>query len=183
MKKNKITFLLLSGVITSLFMGNPASAQDLQIYKHPKLNIQFEAPVNWKQYPYHKDKSIYDIFDPDTNIHVMLWYTTTEQEASNYLAKMADMKGFNPEEKPVKILIKDRDTWIYNVPGLVNKNSSQVLLAVIPIGKSEKYPRENVLYIVQIWCPEENYKQHTLIMENILKSVKVINSQKTPLDL
>ena len=180
MKNSKITFLLLTGFISSLIMVNPSSAEDLQIYKHPRLNIQFEAPANLKQYPYHKDKSIYEIFDPDTNIHVMLWYTSTEQDASRYLEKMADMKGFNPEEKPVKTKIKDRDAWLYNIPGLVNKNSSQVLLAVIPNGKSEKYPRENALYIVQIWCPVDNYKQHTLIMENILESVEIINRPKIP---
>jgi hypothetical protein len=173
MKNCMVKVLLLASLIAFSFMMNHALAQDLQVYKHPRQNIQFEAPADWKENPYHKDKGIYEIFDPDADIHVMLWYTTTEQDAPRYLEKMADMKGLVLEGKPAKIQIKNRDAWLYNAPGLINKKSVQILLAVIPDGKSKEYPRENALHLIQIWCPEENYEQYMRLMEDILDSMEI----------
>lgn len=173
MKKRMVKGMLFAGITISLFVMHHIIAQDHKLYKHPRLNIQFEAPVNWKENPYHKDKLIYEIFDPETDIHVMLWSTTTEQNAPDYLEKMADMKGLVLESEPAKIQIKGRDAWSYNVPGLINKKSVRVLLIVIPDGKSKIYPRENVLHIMQIWCPEENFEQHKHMMENILNSMDI----------
>ena len=173
MKNGLLKGLFLTGLIASLFMMNPTIAQELQVYKHPRLNIQFEAPANWKENPFHRDKSIYEIFNPDTDMHIMLWYTTTEQDGSQYLEKMASMKDLILEGKPVKIQIKGRDAWSYNLPGFIDKNPIRMLMAVIPDGKSKTYPRENALHIIQIWCPEENYEQHIRIMENILGSMEI----------
>jgi len=165
--------LLLIGIVAFLFIVNHTVAQGLRVYKHPKQNIQFEAPANWKRNPYHKDKGIFEIFDPDKDVHVMLWYTTTEQDAPKYLAKMADMKGLVFEGEPAKIQIKGRDAWLYNAPGFINKKSVQILLAVIPDGKSKDYPRENALHIIQIWCPEEQFKDNEQGMMLILNSVQI----------
>lgn len=174
MKNCLVKGLFLTGLIASVFIMNHAIAKELQVYKHPKQNIQFEAPANWKENPYHKDKLIYEIFDPDIDMHVVLWYTTTEQSGPRYLEKMADMKGLVLEGKPERIQIKDRNSWFYNVRGFINKKPIRTLLAVIPYGKSKIYPRENALHIIQIWCPEENYERHKRIMENILESVEII---------
>jgi len=173
MKNCMVKGLLLTGIIVFLLVMNHALAQDLQVYKHPRQNIQFEAPADWKENPYHKDKGIYEIYDPDTDIHVMLWYTTTEQDAPRYLEKMADMKGLVLEGKPAKIEIKNRDAWLYNAPGLVDKKSVQILLAVIPDGKSKEYPRENALHIIQVWCPEEQFTDNEQGMMLILNSIQI----------
>ncbi len=173
MKSHLIKGLFLAGLTASLFMMSPSIAQEVQIYKHPRLNIRFEAPANWKENPYHGDKLIYEIFNPDTDMHVMLWYTTTEQDGPRYLEKMADMKGLVFDGKPEKIQIKGREAWFYNVPGLINKKPIRMLLAVIPHGKSKTYPRENALYIIQIWCPEESHEQHKHLIENILDSMEI----------
>lgn len=174
MKNRMVNGLLLIGIMAFLLMMNHALARDQQVYKHPRQNIQFEAPADWKENPYHKDKGIYEIFDPDKDIHVMLWLTTTEQSAPRYLEKMADMKGLVLEGKPAKIQIKNRDAWLYNAPGLVNKKSSKILLAVIPYGKSKEYPRENVLHIIQVWCPKEQFRDNEQVMMLILNSVQII---------
>ena len=173
MKNYLMKGLFLAGLIVCLFMKNPIIAQELQVYKHPRMNIQFEAPVNWKENPYHGDILIYEIFDPDTDVHVMLWYTTTEQNGPRYLEKMASMKDLVLEGKPAKIQIKGRDAWSYNLPGFIDKKPIRMLLAVIPDGKSKTYPRENALHIIQIWCPEENFEQHVHMMENILDSMEI----------
>ncbi|NIM57950.1 MAG: hypothetical protein GTO16_03275 [Candidatus Aminicenantes bacterium] len=173
MKNRMVKGLLLTSLIAFSFMMNHSLARDLQVYKHPKQNIQFEASAGWKENPYHKDKGIYEIFDPDKDIHVMLWLTTTEQKAPRYLEKMADMKGLVLEGKPAKIQIKNHDVWLYNAPGLINKKSVQILLAVIPHGKSKEYPRENVLHIIQIWCPEEQFADNEQSMTLILNSVQI----------
>ncbi len=176
MKNRVIKGLFLLALTVSLFMMNPTIGQELEVYKHPRLNIQFEAPAKWKENPYHGDKLIYEIFNPDTNVHIMLWYTTTEQDGPRYLEKMADMKDLVFEGKPAKMQIKGRDAWFYNVPGFINKEPIRMLLAVIPDGKSKTYPRENALHIIQIWCPEENYEQHMHMIKNILDSVEITDN-------
>ncbi|MGD8534554.1 MAG: hypothetical protein PVF66_01815 [Candidatus Aminicenantes bacterium] len=173
MKNCLVKGLFLAGLIAFSFLMNPTVAQELEVYKHPRLNIQFEAPANWKENPYHGDKLIYEIFNPDTGMHVMLWYTTTEQDGPRYLEKMADMKDLVLEGKPDKIQIKGREAWLYNLPGFMDKEPIRMLLAVIPDGKSKTYPRENALHIIQIWCPEENYEQQMHIMKNILGSMEI----------
>jgi len=55
------------------------------VYQHPTLNIKFEAIANWKRLPRPEDKNTYEIVDPDGSIHVVVWYTTTEQSGQNYL--------------------------------------------------------------------------------------------------
>ncbi len=173
MKNCMVRGLLLTSMIAFLLMMNHAIAQELKVYKHPRLNIQFEAPADWKENPYHKDKEIYEIFDPDKDIHVMLWYTTTEQGAPEYLEKMASMKDLVLESKPAKIQIKGRDAWSYNLPGFVNKKAIRMLLTVIPDGKSKVYPRENALHIIQIWCPEEQFADYEQDMILILNSIQI----------
>jgi hypothetical protein len=173
MKNCLIKGLFLAGLAASLFMMNPTVAQELQVYKHPRLDIHFEAPANWEENPYHGDKLIYEIFNPDTDMHIMLWYTTTEQDAPRYLEKMADMKDLVFEGGPAKIRIKGREAWLYNVPGFINEKPIRMMLAVIPHGKSKTYPRENALHIIQIWCPEENYDTNKRMMENILGSMEI----------
>ena len=165
--------MLITSLIGFSFVMNHALARDLQVYKHPKQNIQFEAPADWKKNPHHNDKGIYEIFDPETDIHVTLWHTTTEQDAPRYLEKMADMKGLVLEGMPAKIQIKNRDAWLYNAPGFINKKSVQILLAAIPIGKSKEYPRENALHIIQIWCPAEQFTDNEQGMMLILNSVQI----------
>jgi hypothetical protein len=49
----------------------------------------------------------------------------------------------------------------------------QTLLAVIPHGKSAKYPRENHLFLIQIWCPEEDYEKNRIVMAEILDSMEI----------
>lgn len=173
MKKSMVKGVLLISLMAFLLMMNQALARELQVYKHPRLNIQFEAPADWKENPYHSDKSIYEIFDPDTDMHVMLWYTTTEQDAPKYLEKMASMKDLVLEGKPAKIQIKGRDAWFYNLPGFVNKKPIRMLLAVIPDGKSKDYPRENALHIIQIWCPAEQFTDNEQGMMLILNSIQI----------
>jgi hypothetical protein len=168
--------LKIYGVIIILvFLHNHSFGKNLQTYKHPSLNIQFQAPADWKQLPRPEDKLIYEVCNIDTTIHVVLWYTETEQDGSAYLWKMASMKDLVVAEKPVHRLINKRDAWVLHVPGYENKIKIRMLLAVIPHGKSPIRPKENALFIIQIWCPDENYEQHKQTIENIIESIEVID--------
>jgi hypothetical protein len=149
-------------------------AQQTQVYRHPSLNIAFEAPENWRQVPRPEDGLIYEVADPDDAVHVVLWSTTTEQGAADYLWKMADMKGLIVPDRPTPTRIGGSDAWVLNVPGYERNAPVRETLAVIPHGKSVEWPKENVLFIVMIWCPEEDYEQHKQRMEDILGSVRIV---------
>ena len=163
------------GELYEILMNHFSKDSQMQIYKHPTLNIQFKASQNWRKVPRPEDKLIHEVTDPDSTVHVVLWYTETEQDAPGYLWKMAHMKDLVLGKKPSKRQIKNREAWVLNVPGYENKKPIQMLLAVIPHGKSLIRPRENALFIIQIWCPVEKSEQLMPIMQNILDSVKITN--------
>ncbi len=62
----------------------------------------------------------------------------------------------------------------YKISGFVNKKPIQILLAVIPNGKSKDYPRENALHIIQIWCQAEQFTDNEQGMMLILNSIQII---------
>jgi hypothetical protein len=165
--------IIISVIAALLILTTDSFSQNSQIYKHPSLNIQFEASQNWQQVPHPEDELIYEMIDPNSVVHVVLWYTETEQDAPSYLMKMADMKDLVLEEKPSRRPIKNRDAWVLDVPGHERNIPIRMFLAVIQHGKSQIWPAENALFIVQIWCPQENYQQVMSIMKNILKSVDI----------
>jgi hypothetical protein len=52
-----------------------------------------------------------------------------------------------------------------------------MLLTVIPDGKSETYPRENALHIIQIWCPREKFTEFEPQMMLILNSIQITENR------
>jgi len=150
-----------------------SQSQNTQNYRHPSLGFQFTASKNWVRFPRPEDILIYEMMSPDSAIHVMLWYTETEQNGSAYLEKMAGMKDLIVDDKPSHRQINNLDAWVLNVPGFERRTSVRTLLAVIPHGKSQIRPKENRLFIIQIWCQKEKYPKHKSIMENILNSIKI----------
>ena len=159
-----------------LCVALPAQAQALRVYEHPSLGFAFTAPDGWKTVAHPEDDLIYEVADSKTGIHVLLWYTSTEQSALKYLNKMADMKDLVVATEPVHKKINQREAWVLNVSGTIAKAPIQTLLAVIPSGRSLIHPAENALYIVQIWCPAPDYPGNSRAMEKILDSVKVMNT-------
>jgi len=149
-------------------------AQESQIYKHPTLDFQFSTTQGWINIPHSEDKLIYEMMSPDSTLHVMLWYSETEQNSKDYLAKMADMKGLSIiDEESLLRNINNQKFWMYNVSGYSGKIPIQTLLAVCSYGKSEIHPKENRLFIIQIWCQKEIYPHKKTIFEEILNSVQI----------
>ncbi len=146
---------------------------NLKIYKHPLFDFEFIASKNWQRVPHPEDELIYEVIDPDSIKHVLLWYTETEMDARHYLWKMANMKDLVLKEKPSKRQIKNHDAWVLNVSGHERRTPVRMLLAVIHNGKSQIRPAENCLFIIQIWCPEENYESHRDEIEEIFNSIKI----------
>lgn len=167
---------IISLVPVLMLLSIDAAGDAGQIYKHPTLGFQFKASPGWERVARPGDEATYEVMDPGSGIHVMLWYTTTEQDARGYLWKMADMKGLVSEEKPSKARIAGHNAWMYDVPGKVNKEPAHVLLAVIKHGMSTKHPKENALYIVQIWCPENMYSRQKKRMKEILATIEITDT-------
>ena len=122
------------GMICLLITASNLVGQDKQTYRHPSLNIQFEAPTGWKQLPRPEDRLIYEITDPEKSVHVMLWYTATMQDAKGYLKKMADMKGLHWEGEPVRVEGQEDEAWQVDAVGDVWGMEARVLLMVIHNG-------------------------------------------------
>lgn len=166
--------LPVHALISLLLLVTPVAARDMQVYEHPSLDFRFEAPRNWRQQPRPEDAMIYEIADPKTNLHVVLWYTTTEQGGRDYLKKMAGMQDLVVDTQPVRRLIGGREAWLLDAAGTIGEAPVRTLLAVIPCGKSPDHPKENALYIVQIRCPEDAYEEHARLIADILHSVRIV---------
>jgi hypothetical protein len=175
-------FLLLAvnAIVALPSMTDVSVGQGLQVYEHPSLNIQFQATANWHRVPRPEDATIYEVADPTGAVHVVLWYTTTEQDSRSYLMKMASMKDVQLEEDQEASLrrIDGHEAWVLDLPGRERGARVRTLLAVIPHGKSRERPRENALYLVQIWCPEGEYQDYRRSMEGILETVEITQEDK-----
>lgn len=85
------------------------------------------------------------------------------------------MKNIVVKEKPSKSQIGTYDAWMVNALGYEGNIPDHTIIAVIPSGKSHVRARENRLFIIQVWCPEENYNKHRSEIEDIFKSIKITN--------
>ena len=112
------------------------------------LDFEFIAAENWQPILHPEDNSIYEIVDPDSIKHVLLWYTETEQDAQHYLWKMVSMKNIVVKEKPSKSQIGIYDAWMINAFGYERNIPDRIIIAVVPYGKSKVRARENRLFIV-----------------------------------
>jgi hypothetical protein len=151
----------------------PTHAHETRVYEHPSLDFRFSAPEGMQPVAHPEDDLAYEVVDPKTGIHVLLWYTTTEQGPSDYLKKMASMKELVFDQKPQATRIDQRDAWVLRQPDRIVGKSMQTLLAVIAGGRSRIHPKESALYIVEIWSPAEGDSDNWRIREDIFRSVKI----------
>lgn len=151
-----------------------------QIYEHPILNIQFEAPSGWKQLPRPEDRLIHEIADPEQIVHVVLWYTETMQDGPGYMKKMAGMKDLVYEGGPKKMQVDGRDAWLLYTSGQDTKSPIRLLLAVIHHEKPISHADHNALFVIQIWCPEAFYSQKKQQMEKILSGIRFTEQTELP---
>jgi hypothetical protein len=116
-------FLCLGLLLLFCLFSGGSFAIDNVTYKHPTLNIQFEAEENWRRIRRPEDNNSYEIVDPNGS----------------------------DQKKPIR-----------------------TILATIPHGMSAEYPKEFSLFLLQIWCPEEDYESCRMSMESILNSVLIL---------
>jgi hypothetical protein len=165
--------IVIATVLTLLLPAGPVAAQDLQSYKHPALEMQFTASPGWIHEPRPGDEETRELIDPETGIHVLMWYTSTQQSAQGYLIKMSSMMNLSRVAEPKPQTINGRNAWVVDASGAVADLRVETILAVIPSGKSRRHPRENSLYIVQIWCPAVDAPRLAERMNELLASVRI----------
>jgi hypothetical protein len=172
-----ITFLLPAVLFFASY--NVSHDQEVKTFKHPELNFSFKATGEWKNNPYHKDKMIYEMVNPKTGIHVLLWYTGgTESTCDKYLVKMADMKGLNFAE-PVKKRGDREPVWVLTCTGA--ENDAKIVNILAALSYKEKYGKDapercqgesfNAIHIAQVWCPAKRYDENKKMMQDIISSL------------
>jgi hypothetical protein len=165
--------IVAATVLTLLLPAGPVAAQGQQSYGHPDLAMQFTAAPGWIHEPRPGDEGTHELVDPETGIHVLMWYTSTEQSARSYLSKMSSMMDLLRVAEPRPRTINGRDAWVVDALGFVADLPVETMLALIPSGKSRRHPRENNLYIVQIWCPAVDAARLADRMRRLLASVQL----------
>jgi hypothetical protein len=148
--------------------------QQNHIYKHPLLDFQFTASENWSKVNHPEDNLIYELKSPDNRLHVMLWYTETEQSAKKYLIKMADMKGLADKYlEPTKTALDDKESWLHETNSIIRNENIKSFLSVTAHGYCKERPKENCLFIVQVWCNNTDYFKYKDTIDDIFTSVKI----------
>jgi hypothetical protein len=159
---------IIAVMLLSAVLATPGKALGkAETHRHPDLPFQFKVFEGWKQVPRPGDEGTFEMASPNGELDVMLWYTSTEQDARRYLIKMADMKGLELHrgQQPDTVRTDHHMMLIYDVTGTI--------LAVIHNGQSIGRPVENALYITQISCPREKYEEYRKLMRDILGTVRV----------
>ena len=158
--------LSLALLAAALMMQSADDVFGQTTYRHPHLPFQFEAPGAWTQVAHPEDPLIYHMVSSGGELNVMLWYTKTEQEAEPYIAKMADMKGYQVLGAVSREKLPHGDVWVLQAAALGRQEEHRVILGA--------FASADGLYIVQIWCPLERYEEERGTMGSILESVDVV---------
>lgn len=163
----KKTFFFQGLCLAALMFVMPGNllAQPTQVYHHPTLNIQFEAPPNWMQIPHLEDQTIYELTSPDTLIHIWVYHTVTAQDGPSYLKKVALMKQLKFKGEPVKKVIKNKEAYELEATGLIRQKPIRMILTALPFEKG--------FFIVQIWSPEQSFMNYQQMMRNIQGSLGI----------
>ena len=122
-----------------------------------------------------EDKLIYEMVDPNEEVHIMLWMTETVSGPDKYLMKMADMKGLTVTGDPIRITAGSHDGWVIRAEGKINDISSTVIIASFPL-TGEKYVHHKnhiAQYIMQAWCPSDMFKDKATEIGTIQRSLKI----------
>ena len=159
MMKKQILILLIIALAAGAAWGKA------EFYGHHELPFAFKCYEGWKRVPRPGDEGTSEWVNPPSTMRVLLWATSTEQDAGRYLAKMADMKGLDSAaDVPDTVGTHGPDALVLESPGTV--------LGVIHTGMSKERPRENILYIIQIICLPERHEEEKGFMYELIESVR-----------
>jgi len=163
----KKTFFL-QGICLAAFMFvmlGTSFAQPNQVYHHPTLDIQFEAPPSWMQIPHPEDQTIYELVSPDTIIHIVVFHRVTPQDGLTYVKNIALLKQLKPKGEPVKKIIKNKQAFEIEASGLIKQKPIRMIITALPFEKG--------FFVIQIWSPEQNFMNYQQMMKNILGSLGI----------
>lgn len=163
-------------VFVVLLTFNSFLSAETKVFTHPSpdISVDFEAPADWIEIPRVDDKNAYEVSDPDGIVHVLLWFTDTEENSDRYLFKMCDMNGMKFEGELSRKTINERKYLYGYTIGEKNDIEIKELIAVTSTNHSN-LPEHQRLYIIRIWCPLDKFELHAKTMEDILNSVKISN--------
>jgi hypothetical protein len=176
--KVKLFFLSLAFVA---FSGISLHSQESKTYQHPVQEFSFTATGEWVQNSSYKDKMIYEMVNPEQDVHVMLWYNGgTESTCEHYLVKMAGMKGLECKE-PVKKVIDDKVIWVLECLDKQQEAPEKRILAAMsyskPYGKDAPERSQgksyNAMHIAQLWCPAARYEENKDMINEIIASLEL----------
>jgi hypothetical protein len=176
--KIKVLFLTAALVASSSISLH---SQEAKTYKHPIRDFSFDASGKWKQNNSHTDKMIYEMVNPEHDIHVMLWYNGgTESTCAHYLVKMADMKGLECEE-PQKRTYGEKEIWVLDGLDKQHKPAERRIMAAMSYDKPygldaperSQGKSYNAMHIAQIWCPADRYEENKEMIDGIIASLKL----------
>lgn len=161
--KRMIQVVSLVGLMMMLVCGT--WAQPPKVYHHPTLNIQFEAPPDWRTIPHPEDQSIYEVVSVDTTIHVWIYHAVTSFDGPSYLEKLATLKGLKFKGEPLKVVIKDKEGFELEASGLIKQKPIRMILTALPY--------QDGFFIIQIWSPEQRFMDLQHMMRGIQGSLRI----------
>jgi hypothetical protein len=147
-----------------VMLGN-SFAQPTQIYHHPTLDIQFEAPPNWMQIPHPEDQTLYELVSPDTTIHIVVFHRVTSQDGPTYVKNIALLKQLKVKGEPVKKIIKNKEAFEVEASGLIKQKPIRMIITALPFEKG--------FFIIQMWSPEPSFMNYQQMMRNIQGSLGI----------
>jgi len=144
-----------------------AAEKKAETHRHPSLPVSFKTFEGWHRVPRPGDEGTFEMASPSGTVHVLVWYTSTEQDAAGYLVKMSGMMGLDIHDgtEPDTLETEYHQMVHYVFPGTT--------LAVIDNGRTEERPRENALYIVKVVYPAEGCDDCEGLARRILGTVRV----------
>lgn len=162
----KILSLAAALVLCLTLLCETTLAQPSRTYKHPNIDVQFQAPKDWKQIEHPENTNVYHIMSPDSLIHLNLWVEKTDDDPKKALKKIIRKKKMKITKKPVKKIIKDKHVWILEASGMVKGQQVYVIYTAAHYGKG--------ICILQLWTPENSADINRKRMHDIKETMNYL---------
>lgn len=157
-----IAICLLLGL--GFFQTGSLLAQTVE-YSHPLHQFSFEASPSWFQELHDYNGKVYEVNNPNHNMQILMSFVPDCRKVKKHMKTLSAKKGLICKDKPYDTILNQKKAIILQGTCLQEKEPFKRLVIGIP--------GEDGLYLMEISCPVECFKNHKSRVRSILGSLKV----------
>jgi len=134
-------------------------------YSHPLHAFSFAASPFWDQEFHDYNGKVFEVTNPNHNMKISMSFIPGCKNARKHMKQISGLSGLVCLQKPYDTILNNKKAVMMQGTFMQGKEPFRQLLVGIPCGDG--------LYLMEISCPAECYKNHKSKVNSILHSLRV----------